>query len=226
MDMIVPIAGSLLAGALIGLEREFRGRPAGFRTHVLVCLASTFLMLAAVRQGEWSVAFLADEVVTTDPTRMAHGLLTGIGFLCAGVIFRDGFSVHGLTTAASLWITSAIGILFGVGMLGLGAAATVLTTVVLAVLRLLDNRLPHMAGADVAIRYRRKDALSEAEVRREFANLGLRLTYLSHRLIQEGETVEHATKVRSAGPVRTDALVQRLKELPQVLEFDVLPHDD
>lgn len=129
--MLLPILGAVIAGGLVGFEREFRGRPAGFRTHILVSLASCLLMLAAVNQQAWTFTGLADETIVTDPTRMAHGILTGIGFLCAGVIFREGFSIHGLTTAASLWITSALGVLYGVGMAGLAAGGTVVTLVVL-----------------------------------------------------------------------------------------------
>ena len=120
----LPIVGAIVAGGLIGFEREWRGRAAGLRTHILVCLASSLLMLAGMSQGDWAFEALPDENIVTDPTRMAHGILTGIGFLCAGVIFRTGFSIHGLTTAASLWITSAIGILFGAGLLGLGVVST------------------------------------------------------------------------------------------------------
>lgn len=99
------ILGAVVAGGLIGLEREWRGRSAGFRTHILVALAACVLMQAAVRQDAWTLSGLAAAQITTDPVRMAHGILTGVGFLCGGVIFRTGFSVHGLTTAASLWIS-------------------------------------------------------------------------------------------------------------------------
>ena len=112
--VITRIAAALLAGALIGFERSFHGRPAGFRTHSLVCIASALLMLVTVYQSEWMTSVPLD-AIRTDPTRMAQGIMTGIGFLGAGVIFKEGLSVRGLTTAASIWITSAIGILVGVG---------------------------------------------------------------------------------------------------------------
>ena len=86
------LTGALVIGAMIGFERSFHGRPAGFRTHALVCLASALLMLVTIR---------------ADPTRMAQGIMTGIGFLGAGVIFKEGLTVRGLTTAASIWILSA-----------------------------------------------------------------------------------------------------------------------
>src|ERR1051325_5868244 len=104
---------ALVAGALIGYERSFQGRPAGFRTHALVGMASSLLMLLTVFQSSWVLA--STDVVRIDPTRMAQGIMTGIGFLGAGVIVKEGASVRGLTTAASIWITAAIGILAGVG---------------------------------------------------------------------------------------------------------------
>jgi putative Mg2+ transporter-C (MgtC) family protein len=108
------ISAALVVGAVIGFERSFHGRPAGFRTHALVCVASALLMLVTVYQTEW-MAGVPVETIRTDPTRMAQGIMTGIGFLGAGVIFREGLTVRGLTTAASIWITSAIGILVGIG---------------------------------------------------------------------------------------------------------------
>src|SRR2546423_7721394 len=107
------ILGALVIGSIIGLERSFHGRPAGFRTHALVSIASALLMLATVYQGEWMTA-VTQETIRTDPTRMAQGIMTGIGFLGAGVIFKEGLTVRGLTTAASIWVTAAIGILVGV----------------------------------------------------------------------------------------------------------------
>src|SRR5229473_386268 len=93
---------ALVAGGLIGLERSYHGRPAGFRTHTLVCLASTLLMLVAVYESQWFPTSGVD-TVRIDPTRMAQGIMTGMGFLGAGVIIKEGASVRGLTTAASLW---------------------------------------------------------------------------------------------------------------------------
>ena len=152
-DLVWPVLAAMTAGGLIGVERTYHGHPAGFRTHILVCLTSCLLMLAAMHQATWDFAYLPGQRVVIDPTRMSHGLLTGIGFLCAGVIFREGFSVHGLTTAASLWVTSAIGVLYGVGMLDLALIGSGATLAVLAVLRLLDAKLPHVGVMDVVLRW-------------------------------------------------------------------------
>src|SRR5688572_21114923 len=95
----LPLIGAALAGGMIGLEREWRGRAAGFRTHMLISAASAVIMQMAVRQADWAFMPQAGTEIVADPTRLAHGVLTGIGLLCAGAIFRNGFSIHGLTTA-------------------------------------------------------------------------------------------------------------------------------
>jgi putative Mg2+ transporter-C (MgtC) family protein len=105
-EMILRLAAAIAAGGIIGLERTYRGRAAGFRTHALVCVASTLLMLVTVYESHWFSPQAAARVVV-DPTRMAQGIMTGIGFLGAGVIVKEGLTVRGLTTAASIWVTAA-----------------------------------------------------------------------------------------------------------------------
>src|SRR5437763_8712349 len=139
--IVARILGALVIGSIIGLERTFHGRPAGFRTHALVSIASTLLMLATVYQGEWMTA-VTQETIRTDPTRMAQGIMTGIGFLGAGVIFKEGLTVRGLTTAASIWVTAAIGILVGVGFYLPAIVGSVATILILSVFRAVEQRLP------------------------------------------------------------------------------------
>src|SRR5262250_1065789 len=139
--ILVHLVSAVLAGGCIGLERSFHARPAGFRTHALVALTSSLLMLVTLYQDQW-LPELPLESVRIDPTRMAQGIMTGIGFLGAGVIFKEGLSIRGLTTAASIWITAAIGILVGIGFYFaavLGAAATL---AVLALFLALERRMP------------------------------------------------------------------------------------
>src|SRR5256885_6810125 len=136
--VLLRIAAALLAGALIGFERTFHGRPAGFRTHSLVCLASSLLMLVTVYQNQWMTVTPTD-AFRTDPTRMAQGIMTGIGFLGAGVIFKEGLTVRGLTTAASIWITAAIGILLGIGFYFAATVGAIATLAVLAAFRFIER---------------------------------------------------------------------------------------
>ncbi len=113
VEIVRRLCIALAAGAAVGFERSFHGRPAGLRTHSLVSLASAVLMLVAVFSATWFPA--RGDMVRVDPTRMAQGIMTGIGFLGAGVVIKDGVSVRGLTTAASIWTTSAMGVLAGSG---------------------------------------------------------------------------------------------------------------
>jgi putative Mg2+ transporter-C (MgtC) family protein len=223
-DLVFPILGALVAGALIGFEREYRGRPAGFRTHILVCLTSAFLMLAAVHQMRW-LADTPHDVIRIDPVRMAHGILTGIGFLCGGVIFREGFSIHGLTTAASLWITSAIGTLYGVGFYMLAVAATIVTLVVLAILRLFDRIMPQQRHVDVSVRYRRDAAPDEAELVALMGEFGLKPKFITHRLTG-GDTVEMAAVFRLVGRIPVDAMALRLRNDARVTGFELVPRNE
>lgn len=222
---ILPIGGSVLAGGLIGMEREYRARPAGLRTHILISLSCTLLMLAAVHQVRW-LTDTPHDVIRIDPVRMAHGILTGIGFLCGGVIFRQGFSVHGLTTAASMWMTSALGVLWGVGFVGLAVGGTAATLLVLAGFRVIDRRMPQLSIIDVTVRYRRGDTFPEAEFRKQVGDLGLDPSRISHRLTGGGDIVELSATLRSRKRFNAEVLSDRFCADPSVVEFDVAPRDD
>lgn len=225
-DLVWPVLAAMTAGGLIGVERTYHGHPAGFRTHILVCLTSCLLMLAAMHQATWDFVALPDQTVVIDPTRMAHGLLTGIGFLCAGVIFREGFSVKGLTTAASLWVTSAIGVLFGVGMLDLALIGSVATLGVLAALRLLDARLPQIGVMDLHLRWTRGAAPDEVGVRALLAGSALKCVQIGHVLSPDGRLHEHHIKARGQLPLDIDSLVHRLSNNPDLAGFSVVPRDN
>lgn len=223
---VLPVAAAVLAGGLIGVEREHRGHPAGLRTHILVALASALLMLAAVHQLEWFGPHTTPDLVQIDPVRMAHGILTGIGFLCGGVIFRQGLSVHGLTTAASLWTTSALGTLYGVGAYGLAIGGTVTTLVVLIALRWVDAHLPQGFLIRLKVRYRRNGDFPETAFRAVLKDLGLDATTVAHRLIDGGDLIELGATLRGTGDAETQKLAERLCDDPRVAGFEIEPRDD
>ena len=136
----IHLLSAVLAGGAIGIERSFHGRPAGFSTHALVCLSSSLLMTVTVFQGSW-LTVSNGTLYSTDPTRMAQGIMTGIGFLGAGVIFKEGLNVRGLTTAASIWITAGIGILLGIGFYFPAILATALTLIILSLFRWIEAKI-------------------------------------------------------------------------------------
>src|SRR4051795_5087460 len=179
--VVARIGAAVLIGGIIGLERSFRGRPAGFRTHALVCIASALLMLVTVYQGEWMTA-VPTEAIRTDPTRMAQGIMTGIGFLGAGVIFKEGLTIRGLTTSASIWVTAAIGILVGIGFYVPAAVGTVATILVLSAFRAVEHMLPSEFYAHHMLRFARNHILDEEEVHRLIHDHGFTIANLSSRL--------------------------------------------
>jgi len=125
-----------LLGGIIGYEREINNHPAGFRTHILVSIGSTLIMLISIYGFS---NFLVNESVRFDPSRIAAQVVTGIGFLGAGTILRQGFNVIGLTTAASLWVVAAIGLAIGSGFYFGAVLSALLVLISLAVLAKLEK---------------------------------------------------------------------------------------
>ena len=223
-DMLLAIAGSIIAGGAIGLEREYRGRPAGFRTHIMVCLAACLLMLAAARQGQWIFTPFPEGNVVADPTRMAHGVLTGIGFLCAGVIFREGFSIHGLTTAASVWTTSAIGLLFGAGLYGLAIFGTVSVIVVLVLLRIIEGYLAAHTMIDVTVWAEPDTAPDRADLEAIMGSCGLKVARLDYALTTKG-MVRRRLALRARQTFDIEALAGALRRETRLTAFEISPRD-
>jgi putative Mg2+ transporter-C (MgtC) family protein len=223
--MTVRIVGALLIGGLIGRERSFHGRPAGFRTHSLVCVASSLLMLVTVYQNEWMTQVAAD-AIRTDPTRMAQGIMTGIGFLGAGVIFKEGLTVRGLTTAASIWVTASIGVLVGIGFWVPAVLGTIATLVALSLFRIIENRLPSEFYAHHHLRFKREAVMPEEKLRALIAADGFTIANLSTRLISEGKILEYRMVIRSRDRANAEALSQHLLSLPEVIEFRISPTGD
>jgi putative Mg2+ transporter-C (MgtC) family protein len=131
---IVRVFLAFVLGGLVGFERERIQRPAGLRTHMLVAAGSACFTVASI-YGFQGLG------VDSDPARLAAQIITGIGFLGAGAIFRTGDTVKGITTASSIWITAAIGILMGAGMIYLAIFTTAMTWFVLYVVKSIELRL-------------------------------------------------------------------------------------
>lgn len=222
IEILMPLGSAWLAGSLIGLERSYHGRPAGFRTHALVCLSSALLMLATVHQAEW-IGDLAKDTVATDPTRMAQGIMTGIGFIGAGVIFQEGLTVHGLTTAASIFITAALGILFGIGYYLPAILTTVITLIVLGLFRLIEQHLPAQNILKHYLRFPRDRILQESDVRQLLKDHGFVITKMAYSLSEDGRTFEYRMLIGTLNSQNIGSLANTLRERPDVLEYSISP---
>lgn len=221
----IHLLAALAAGGIIGLERSFHGRPAGFRTHTLVCLASSVLMMVTLYQWSWLPGVPLD-TIRTDPTRMAQGIMTGIGFLGAGVIFKEGLSIRGLTTAASIWITAAIGILMGVGFYFPAALATVLTLGILSTFRWIEIRLPSHIYAQHVIRFNRDDAMQEEDIRLLLKEHGFTVANMNYRVSDDGASFEYRMTIRTSSMRNLSTLAESLRQLERVRAFRLSPTGD
>ncbi|WP_413595829.1 MgtC/SapB family protein [Citrobacter youngae] len=137
-DLLLRIALAGLLGGLIGLERQLRAKEAGLRTHILVGIGSAMFMIVSKYGFE---DILLENHVALDPSRIAAQVVSGMGFLGAGTIIIQKQIVKGLTTAAGMWVTAAIGLVIGSGLYEIGIYGAFLTLVVLEVFRQLSNRL-------------------------------------------------------------------------------------
>lgn len=220
LDILTRLLVATMAGGLIGLERSYHGRPAGFRTHTLVCVASSLLMLVTIYQAKWFTGAPLD-TVRVDPTRMAQGVMTGIGFLGAGAIMREGLTVRGLTTAASIWITAAIGILAGVGFYSAVLVGSVITIGILTVFRNVENRMPSQIFANNAIIFRRDNHMSETEIRELLSINGFSVARISYRLTEKGEQLEYRMTVHTMDSGNVEKLSKTLLGLPSIVGFNI-----
>ena len=225
LTIVTNLLGAVVAGSLIGLERSYHARPAGFRTHTLVCLASSLLMIVDLFQLIWMQGAPLD-TIKTDPTRMAQGIMTGIGFLGAGVIFKEGVSVRGLTTAASIWITAAIGIMFGIGFYFPAIFSTVIVLIILSTFRWVERKLPSQSYAHLHIGFERERALSEADIKELLIKEGFTVSNINYRMDNTNNLIEYRMIIRTSRSENKPKLVESLKTCQIVKNFRLSPTGD
>ncbi len=146
--------GALLLGLIVGYERSYHGRAAGMRTYGLVCMAAAALTVIAGYPSYW-FGGQVNTYLAGDPTRVIQGIVTGIGFLCAGVIMREGLNISGLTTAASIWTCSAIGVMVGVGFYASAILLTLLSALCMMWISKLESWLPSRPAVAVTLEFQK-----------------------------------------------------------------------
>jgi putative Mg2+ transporter-C (MgtC) family protein len=212
LDLLIRILVGTLLGGAIGYERDLHGRPAGLRTHAIVALASATFMVVSTRFVYYQ-HYGKDDLIAVDPSRIAASVVSGIGFLGAGAILRDGITVKGLTTAAGLWLVAAIGMAAGGGMYVESLFATVLGLATLTLLRRFEDRGVRFA--------RRRLSLTVDSSRASMA-------VIAERLAKLGATIKREEYARSAAGGETHATFEL--SLPAAFDdqalVDALERDD
>lgn len=198
----------VLAGA-VGLERERKGRAAGLRTHVLVCLGSTLSMVVSdVIAAQWAAA---TSTVWLDRGRIAAGIITGVGFLGAGTIITVGGHQRGLTTAAMIWFVAALGIAVGAGLYVIATAATVLALLLVVGLEFVEGRLRSAERFILTLEV--PEGLDVADDVMAFLKRQKLLVQPSRlRVADRGESVEMSFDISSRSRPRLDLLLKTLLE--------------
>ena len=182
-------------------------------------------MLVTLYQDQW-LPGVPLEAVRIDPTRMAQGIMTGIGFLGAGVIFKEGLSVRGLTTAASIWITAAIGILTGIGFYLAAAAATLLVLGTLSLFRWIEQALPSQIYAHHHLKFERDHTMPEGEVRQLISAHDFSIANMSYRVSGDGRFFEYRMIIRTNDWDNMRRLAETLRERAAIVEFRISPTGD
>jgi putative Mg2+ transporter-C (MgtC) family protein len=198
-------------GGLVGIERQMGGQTAGFRTQLLVCLGACLFTIASVHVYKIYGAY-------ADPGRIAAQIVVGIGFLGAGAILRHGSYVRGLTTAATLWMVSAIGMAVGFGEYLIACFATFLVLVNLAVLKNIEDVLPTSRYSSLIIKIKGPDELKIADIVKGY---NIKIVETKFRFMKEQNIVEHEVSLRYRDYDQLAQFLKVLKEIPNLIELHI-----
>jgi putative Mg2+ transporter-C (MgtC) family protein len=220
--VLLHLLGALATGILIGYERSYHGRAAGIRTYSLVCVASCVLTVITAYPAMWFAGSVVAPAAA-DPTRVIQGIMTGIGFLGAGVIMRDGFSIHGLSTAASIWMTAAIGVVIGVGFYGAAIIAALITVILMSGVRSIEGNLPHQRIMHLSLTFDRDHAPDLEGLRSAMNEHGYQTHEWVFELSPSGRRYSCQLTLKSKNPGDPQHLVDWLSKLDGMIEFRLSP---
>ena len=219
LAIFVNIVGAMLLGLLVGYERSYHGRAAGMRTYGIVCMASAALTVFVGYPGYWYGGLANTQALGLDPTRVVQGIVTGVGFLGAGVIMKEGLNISGLTTAASIWASSAIGVLVGVGFYGAAILLSILSAMLMTWGSWLEARLPSRHAISVALQFQLRAPLSEAAIRKWLTSCGYEFASGSVSIDQGQEAAEWtfvAVALNRKVPLSLSAIAEQARQMPEL----------
>jgi putative Mg2+ transporter-C (MgtC) family protein len=204
--ILLNLLGALALGLLVGYERSYHGRAAGMRTYGLVCMASAALTVIGGYPAHWFGGHVSQYLINSDPTRIVQGIVTGIGFLGAGVIMREGFNISGLTTAASIWASSVIGVMVGIGFYLGAIGLAILCAGSMVFLTRVEAWLPSRHAIAITMRFKagympQEPALRAMALQRGYEIAGGSLMIGSDGGQQEWRFVAIALSKRSGAPM-------------------------
>jgi putative Mg2+ transporter-C (MgtC) family protein len=223
--IVLNLLGSLVLGSLMGYERSYRGRAAGLRTFGLVSMASCALTIVTGYAPHWFGGHFAAGIAV-DPTRVIQGIVTGIGFLGAGMIMKEGFTISGLSTAASIWACSAVGVMIGLGLYGAGIVMALAATLSMVALSRIEDLLPHHDRWQIQLKFAAGTPVNFTSLGAALEGIGVAVTYNSISCVSLNGGQEWSFTAQSAHrrvKIRTSDLAEGLATLPAVTGYSVMP---
>ena len=208
LDVSYKLAAAVVLAGLLGLEREMRGRAAGLRTHILVCLGSTLAMIVSGLLYE--EARLRGGIPGVDATRIAAGIITGIGFLGAGTIINIRNTQVGLTTAALVWFSAALGIAIGAGYIAVATISTIAALLVVFCFRLLSHALPTVNRYRLCMRVP-EPRVDTQGLARAIRKEGFKVDFSNLTYIAEADSVELTFYLTTSSKTNIEDLVDFLR---------------
>jgi len=219
-SILLRLAFAIILGGVIGLEREIHGRPAGLRTHILVCVGATIIMISSKSQAELYFPVSENIRITIDPGRIVAGIMTGIGFLGAGAIIRIGDIVRGVTTAACIWFIAALGIVIGEGFFSLAIVSTASMLGLLMLLQRLEYRLPsNVYRAIQVIAPIHKADTIESSCKTILEKKNIRIQDTSYSFSHEKERFEMTFYVRMKNQLQSGTIIRSLSAIPGITQI-------
>jgi putative Mg2+ transporter-C (MgtC) family protein len=216
-EIIFKLLLGTLLGGIIGFERQTHGRAAGFRTQLLVCVACVLIMI--ISENDYAKGAVNPQLTRIDPTRIAAGAMTGIGFLGAGVILKTGLSVQGLTTAACIWIVSAIGLAIGAGQYLAGISGFAITFFSLWGLRILEVRMPRLTYRYVTVTT--DDSGDEKTVTTPFRQKGFEIVKMDYSMAPRDKEKTFIFTVTTQEDASIREVVDEVVSVPAVKRIEV-----
>ncbi|MDX1358155.1 MAG: MgtC/SapB family protein [Clostridia bacterium] len=215
LEALIRILIALACGGIIGYEREYKNRPAGLRTHMLVCIGAALVMIVS------QYLFEKYSPGVTDPARLGAQVISGIGFLGAGTIIRDRFSVKGLTTAATLWVVACIGLAIGSGYYLMAIIITGIIFLALILFRKLERVLkvkPSMAKLKITAEYPDNRSV---DVKKQIEEMGFIISKTKFIKNKSGNTIDFTFDISCKDSNLWNKLTDRLYENDGIVKADL-----
>ena len=218
-ELIARIAAGAVLGAIIGYERDRRQRPAGLRTHLLVAMASSTFMVVSLYFAYYQ-DYTAAAMMNADGSRIASNVVSGIGFLAGGVILRTGVGIQGLTTAAGLWLVTAIGLCTGAGMFIEGGAVTFMGVFSLTALRRFEDKDDSMLVRKISLVFD-ETAPPLSQIIASLEQLGATISEIDYDKRLDQKKISISFNVQIASAITVDKLIEKLEQQENIQRVHV-----